>query len=265
MLCTHCRRVEATAGDGLCDVCIVATANPRPGSSSGTPAQLRSPVGLGQATVVMLVVSAAAGLFALYSILPSYDILSAVSDGAYQDTSGEKLDEADRLLNLAGHLQFILEIATAVVFICWFQRVRVNAEVFGPQDHRMRRAWVVWGWFVPVANLWIPRRIAADIWDASAPLPTLSLGDGSRMPSSPHSLLNSWWGLWAAAAVTDRLSSQSMRRADTPDELRSALGLMGVSEVLWITSAVLAVMFVRRLTRMQNEKALRGPAARVAV
>jgi hypothetical protein len=169
------------------------------------------------------------------------------------------MDEADRLLVISGGLQFMLEIATAVVFIRWFHRMRVNAEVFGPQEHRMRRGWAIWGWFVPVANLWLPRRVAADIWDASAPLPTLSLEDGTRMPSSPHYLLNSWWCLWAAAAVTDRLSSQSVRRADTPAELREAIGLMGVAEVLYVTAAVLAVLFVRRLTRMQDEKAQHGP------
>ncbi|WP_369248737.1 DUF4328 domain-containing protein [Streptomyces sp. R41] len=264
MLCTHCRHFEATAGDGLCDLCIVRTADTRTGGSSGSAAQLRSPIGLGQATVVMLVVCAAAGLFGLYSVFPSYEILSAVTDGAYQDISGQKMDEADRLLAISGGLQFMLEIATAVVFICWFHRVRVNAEVFAPQDHRMRRGWAIWGWFVPVVNLWFPRRIAADVWDASAPLPTLSLEDGTRMPSSPHHLLNSWWSIWAAAAVTDRLAGQSVRRADTPAELREAIGLLGVSEVLFVAAAVLAILFVRRLTRMQDEKALRGPGVPVA-
>ncbi|MEU1202978.1 DUF4328 domain-containing protein [Streptomyces sp. NPDC005813] len=277
MLCTHCRHFEATAGDGLCDICIVATAAPhrpgsarrfagsqRSGSSQPPAAQLRSPVGLAQATVVMLAVSAAAGLFSLYSVLSAYGLVSDIAAGAFEAVDQDDLDLADRLLVVAGRLQFVLEIATAVVFVCWFHRVRVNAEVFGPQEHRMRRGWAVWGWFVPVVNLWFPRRVAADIWDASAPLPTLSLADGTRMPSSSHLLLNSWWLTWVAAALTDRLSGRSVRSADTPAELREAMGMLGVAEVLWVVAAVLAVLFVRRLTRMQDDKARRGPLVAAA-
>jgi len=200
----------------------------------------------------------------VYSVFPAYALVSDLADGALETVTADRMNEADRLLVVSGGLQFMLEIATAVVFICWFHRVRVNAEVFAPHDHRMRRGWAIWGWFVPVVNLWFPRRVATDIWDASAPLPTLSLQDGTRTSSSHH-LLNSWWCLWVAAAVTDRLSSRSVRSADTPAELREAIGLMGVAEVLYVAAAVLAVLFVRRLTRMQDEKALRGPVAPVAV
>jgi hypothetical protein len=37
---------------------------------------------------------------------------------------------------------------------------------------------VVLGWVIPVASLWIPRRIVIDVWRASAP------GRSSRRPTN---------------------------------------------------------------------------------
>ncbi|MFI0902108.1 DUF4328 domain-containing protein [Streptomyces sioyaensis] len=56
----------------------------------------------------------------------------------------------------------------------WFHRARVNAEVFAPEYHEKARGCAIWGWSVPVVNLWFPRRVAIDIL-AAAP----------RRPSGP--------------------------------------------------------------------------------
>ena len=77
----------------------------------------------------------------------------------------------------------------------------------------LRRAWVYAGWIVPVANLWIPRGIVADIHRASAP--------GEPLPHA----VNWWWGLWLVgllggagllyAGTTDKV----IARAYTDDAL----------------------------------------------
>ena len=41
-------------------------------------------------------------------------------------------DRADRLYGLAGVRQLLAYVAAIVVFLIWFHRVRVNAEVFDP-------------------------------------------------------------------------------------------------------------------------------------
>ncbi len=48
-------------------------------------------------------------------------------------------------------------------------------------------------------------------------------------------------------------------RAETAEEIRHAAGLTAVSCLLDIVAAVLAILFVRRLTAMQHSKALCGP------
>ncbi|MFE9498788.1 DUF4328 domain-containing protein [Streptomyces collinus] len=34
--------------------------------------------------------------------------------------------------------------------------------------HTNSRGWAICGWFCPVVNLWFPRRVALDTWDAGA-------------------------------------------------------------------------------------------------
>ena len=55
-------------------------------------------------------------------------------------------------------------VATAVLFLIWFRRARINAERGCWQSRA--RPWTIWGWIVPIANLWIPFQIMRDIWCA---------------------------------------------------------------------------------------------------
>ena len=49
---------------------------------------------------------------------------------------------------------------------------------------------MVGGWFVPVANLWVPYQVVSDIWQASTP----------RRPA-PGRLIIAWWVLFVATGI----------------------------------------------------------------
>ncbi|MFI7103389.1 DUF4328 domain-containing protein [Streptomyces sp. NPDC050161] len=214
----------------------------------GPQAVLRSPVGLSKAVMSLLGLVIVVDLFSLWQGRRSYDVANRLI-GDILSLTPEEVDRADTLFGLSGKLQAASMVATAVVFIVWFHRTRVNAEVFAPEYHMKKRGWAIWGWIVPVVNLWFPRRVAIDIWKASA-------GENSRSMA----LLNAWWTLWIVNLCFGRGASKWYAKAETLDEIkRSIVGLMA-SDVIDILAAVLAILFVRRLTRMQNEKALRGPA-----
>ncbi|MFG2227461.1 DUF4328 domain-containing protein [Streptomyces sp. NPDC048644] len=94
----------------------------------------------------------------------------------------------------------------------------------------------------------VPRRVAVFTWNASA-------DENSRS----RVLLNWWWALFLVNLFFGRLAGQRYAKAETLDEIRGAIAGLMTSDVFDIVAAVLAILFVRRLTRMQNEKALRGP------
>ncbi|MFG2227460.1 DUF4328 domain-containing protein [Streptomyces sp. NPDC048644] len=87
------------------------------------------------------------------------------------------------LFAASGKVQLAVTVATAVVFIVWFHRARVNAGVFAPNCHAMKHGWAIWGWVVPVVNLWSPGG-----WPSSpgTPVPTRTPGPGCCSTGGGH-------------------------------------------------------------------------------
>lgn len=248
MLCTRCRRLEAAPDGVICAHCAAAGA-PLMAPPHGHNAWLRSPVGLGRAVAVLLGLVIAADLFAVGVDVMSYDVLGTLVDGDFSEAVQRRAERADSLSAAAGVAQTVTLLSTGVVFIVWFHRVRVNAEVFNPFGHRKKRGWAVGGWFVPIVNLWFPRRIALDIWDSSEPWGA----------SKPRGLVNGWWTAWVISLLAGRISSTAYRKAETAPEIRRAVGQVLFADAVDIVAAVLAIFFVLALTRMQDAKARSGP------
>lgn len=212
MICASCHSTEAVTGETRCARCAPAV----PFVPPGPP--LRSPVGLGQATVVMLGLVCAGDLVAVWADLT------------------RPAGRTGTILDIA---QGALLLATAVVYLCWLWRVRVNAEVFDASSQSKARWWTIGGWFVPFVNFWFPRRIVLDAWDASAP---------QGRPAG-HGLVDLWWTAWVAGLIADRLL-----------RVESGAVMLAVVDGVDLVAAVLAAVVVWKLTRMQNEKALQGPS-----
>lgn len=103
---------------------------------------------------------------------------------------------------------------------------------------------------MPIVNLWFPRRITLDIWDASSPWGA----------PRPHGLVNTWWTFWVISLLSGRAASRAYTKADSAEEIQDAAGQMLFADVVDIVAAALAIVVVLRLTRMQNEKVRQGPA-----
>ncbi|MEV5673966.1 MULTISPECIES: DUF4328 domain-containing protein [unclassified Streptomyces] len=260
MLCTSCRTRTAVTADGRCTFCsgtrpappdgLMAAGAVPPGESAG---RLESPVGLSKAVVVLLCAVIAADLFAVAAGLNMRSLLAGGLDDGFLAVRLDEADRADRLYYFAGSAQVLTLLATAVVFIIWFCRVRQNAEIFDASAHTMRPGWAVGGWFVPFGNLWLPYRVAAGVWTTGAQ----TLGDpGGRTVS--RAPLNLWWASWVCWTLFGRFASGRYSSAVLPREIADAATLVVASDVLGVVAAVLALLFVRRLTRMQGERAALG-------
>jgi hypothetical protein len=227
-----------------------------PAGPPATTAVLRSPLGLATAVTVLLSLVIAIDVFAIAADVNLYSLMgTAVSNGlAAVDHSAAQ--RSDVLMGAAAALQLLALMATCVVFVVWFHRVRTNGEVFSPNGFDKGRGWAIGGWFIPIGNLWIPFRIARDTWVASSQ----ATQDGGLRPA--HSgLVSYWWRAWVPALLAGRLASGSYDRAQYPDDIRDAAGMLIASDALDIAAAVLALLFVRKLTAMQHRKATEGPVA----
>ncbi|WP_432541027.1 DUF4328 domain-containing protein [Kineococcus sp. SYSU DK002] len=197
--------------------------------SPGGPAPAPAPVvhglqplaGLGKAAVV------------LAGVVAATDVLSALTAFA-ADTS---LVAAVATL-LVGLAFFAALVANWVVVALWLTRARANAERLAPgARHRRHRLWAWFGWIVPIAWLFVPHQVVADVWAASR----------QHAPRVPAPRLGLWWGLWlaglAASSLSFRLSTQGLEQAST------ALGL--VSALLWTAAVPAFAGVLRAITAAQ--------------
>ncbi|MFE7480067.1 DUF4328 domain-containing protein [Streptomyces sp. NPDC057552] len=269
MLCTRCRTRTAVTDDGLCALCsgtrpllpgrpVVPVTGP---GGWGVGTWPRSPVGLSRAVIALLGTVIATDLAALASGLHLRGLWTGYADDGDPAVLGSRGQGAEVLYVVVGGAQLAAFLATAVVFVIWFHRTRRNAEVFDLSAHTMGPGWAVGGWFVPVANFWFPYRVAAGSWRASSPVDP----EGVRLPVS-RVPLNLWWAAWAVSLILDRVAARMWDRAEEPGEIVDSLALVMAADALDIVAAVLAVLFVRALTRMQVARAglhAQRPAAAV--
>lgn len=216
---------------------------------------LRSPQGTATAVTVLLAVGAVVALLSAWGKLTTWQNMKEVlADPTGADRSG--MASTDMLNALVGLVQSTTILATSVVFIVWFHRVRCNAEVFRPDGFSQSAGWAIGGWFVPIANLFFPYRTARETWDAS----TQYAPDGSYRSVSGAPVV-AWWLASVAAWFIDGLASYQDRKAVGAAAVRDASSLGVVADLLIVVAAVLAVLFVRKLTALQAVKAAQGPNA----
>ncbi|MER5716493.1 DUF4328 domain-containing protein [Streptomyces sp. NPDC002132] len=119
--------------------------------------------------------------------------------------------------------------------------------------------WAVGAWIIPVANLWMPYRVALDMWAASAPVPRD--GETSRLRTWPLSL---WWALFVSAVLVKAIAGDDVAAAPL-SALRDGVVWYAVADGLHVLAAVAAGYFAIRLTAMQQRKAEQGPFATAPV
>ncbi|MBH5336527.1 DUF4328 domain-containing protein [Streptomyces pactum] len=179
----------------------------------------------------------------------------------------EDLDEADDFYLGMSVINFLVQVPIIVVWVIWFRRLRLNAEVFAPGRHRFGSGWAAGSWFTPVVQFWFPKQIANDIWRASTP----------QGPQAVRlALLSAWWVAFVSAfgvglvssvmyAVAEDKADRAVEKGsiedfeESGDALKGSLGLSMVSLTLLIVAAVLALLVIRQITRMQEQRAGLGP------
>ncbi|ANS68861.1 hypothetical protein SLINC_6637 [Streptomyces lincolnensis] len=222
---------------------------PRPSLPGGVPRPAR---GLLAAVAASLAVVVLSDLFALVAGVRIHLLID--EDHGFLTAPQRELDAAYLLYERAGSLQVMTFLPCAVLFVVWFFRMRRNAGLLGPDRLRNGPGWAIGAWFVPLGNLWMPYRVAVDMWGASSQLP--ADGEPYRMPVWP---VNLWWALFVASTLFGRYAESRYDDAESLAEVRDAVVQYMVTDVLDIAAAAAAVYFAVRLTSMQRLKAAEGP------
>ncbi|WP_329297634.1 DUF4328 domain-containing protein [Streptomyces sp. NBC_00659] len=186
------------------------------------------------AIAAFALVTLAAGLVAWHK----YQLLAGpLTRGPYVDNP---LVEADTYFrNLMGWRTALLLMAL-LQFSVWLATMRDVADVLWRQGQRRRRAWLVFGWVIPVAQLFVPKMFVNDLWAAGRPEP---------QPRRGHPLLTAWWLSVLVAANAYSGASDDLKKAVSASQARHALRQIMLSDGLYICAAALSIIVVRQLIR----------------
>ncbi len=222
---------------------------PRPLLPGGEP---RSSRGLLVAVSALLAVVALSDLFAVFVGVRIYALTD--EDQGFATGPQQELDAAYSLYQTAGNVQAKVYLPCAILFVTWFFLTRRNAGLVAPDRFRKGPGWAIGGWLIPLANFWIPYRVAVDMWGAATPLPD----DGEPYRASIWPV-NLWWGLFVSTTLFDRYAESRYANAETIAEIRTAVMQYVTADILGIATAAAAVYFAVRLTAMYRLKATEGP------
>ncbi|MDX3237351.1 DUF4328 domain-containing protein [Streptomyces sp. ME03-5709C] len=123
---------------------------------------------------------------------------------------------------------------TVVLFLVWPARSRRNALALAPQAVLPGGGWLIGAWFVPVVNLFVPRRFVLAIGRASSP---------AWNPKRDSALVNLWWAAWIGHGIALTLTTRAAPRS------RAALA---VAEALMLAAAALLCLVIGRITTLQG-------------
>jgi hypothetical protein len=245
----------------------VNEARPRVEDPSEDDQTVRAPTGGrldGLSTIVVVLLAIMAILSGFLSVA-FYNSSSVISESLAYDENGEVqahaarvIDEAESLLGWSMRLFLLGVLVTGPLFIAWQYRHARGAERLSPQTGVARAPWAIGGWFVPIANLWLP---GMQIYRSSkASDPRVASGESSSAGEGNEKVKAWAWALalsvagsvLAGGAEPDpyALMSESeyidaLSRAD----LYRSLGALGLA-----VAAILGVVMVRELTQAQTAK-----------
>ncbi|MDR8407764.1 DUF4328 domain-containing protein [Nonomuraea sp. 3-1Str] len=140
-------------------------------------------------------------------------------------------------------------VLAAGAFLVWLRRVRANAEALLPGPHRRARPWVIMGWFVPVVNLWFPKQVVEDVWNASRP----GAPAGPLPLARPSVLVWAWWSAFLIGVWVFDVVAVLLWRSDLEAQ-REAAWVDVVGCAWWTATAALAAFVIMKITRFQEDR-----------
>jgi hypothetical protein len=127
---------------------------------------------------------------------------------------------------------------SGLLLIAWLDDMRSLANTIWPEGQRRSRAWLLFGWWLPIGNLFIPKMFVNDLWAA---------GDPAHRRG--HALLSAWW----LSALLAFGSSGTMLGDVSPvahaAQAREQMQQVILSDACFVVLASLTIAVVSQLSR----------------
>lgn len=202
--------------------------------------------------VVSLVAVAASLVLAIITTGAAAVVVATAPSGrsAYEDA----VAVAD-LIELTGVFLVIVAVGVSLVlWLIWFAAAMERLPALGIRFPRQSTAASVIWWFVPIANLFMPKRATNDLWrsgELAAPVDDPHW-TGRAVPRSVH-----WW--WAACVTYFVISGVTFQWfPDATAPRAELLAYYGVSLTTWSVALVCVVLTIPLTRAIEERQAARA-------
>jgi hypothetical protein len=209
-----------------------------PARPVGEPSNLR---GLSTALTILLAAIALVSVLAVLAHAGRIGYIDEVDETGSIDR--DRADAADGFVVVSSLvLWFLVGAAIASVFIVWQYRHAKNARILGADGGLASPGWAVGGWFIPIANAFIPAR---NLYTTAR---------YSHAERRAPGIVVVWAVVFGLAYALRLIASppQDATDADYLDLLRVSDSLALAAHILYIAAAVLAIVMVRGLSARQH-------------
>lgn len=212
--------------------------------------------GRGRATaaVVLFLLYAALCLFAILSNLLQYNLLSGAAAGVRVTAAEARFNDLRQAA--VAVFSIVVYLPALVVFLMWVHRAYRNLRALGNPERFIDSTpgWAVGGFFIPLANLYMPYKSLREVWNLSDP------GVRTRddlMFAAPGGapLILAWWVVWVTSNVLNLVISQMASGAKTLDALLWVTKGLIITRAVSLLNALLTALLVWRADRRQSERA----------
>lgn len=178
-------------------------------------------------------------LIATWSSWEEVRLLRAIAGGA--NVSDAVLEANDSRQALIAMTELGVGVVVAIAFLMWTRATTKRLIELGVDDMRYAPKWSVWGFVIPILNLFRPHQVIGELWKASeiAPGPD----DPWRARATPL-IVHVWWAALLVEGIVGRVLVQSGRQMDTIDEVLRFATMAMVASALGVVSAALAFQLV---------------------
>jgi hypothetical protein len=234
-----------------------ATSSTTPSIAPGTYARASpATVSRGLAGTLQGFLWAAAGLAAIATIIGLVGLAAlnrywdARPGSADERQASDDLVAADDALDGILGFSFIVALVIFVLIIIWGNQAHKVTQRLWPGPRTWSAGWTIGGWFIPFANLVIPRLVFSEIEKIGrAPRSGGYVTPGWRQQST--SVVG--WIWWVTFVIGYVASTPGFSMFDDPagdiDSWRAGYVLVAAGEAVLVVAGITGALYVRRLTR----------------
>jgi hypothetical protein len=188
----------------------------------------------------LLQLGAVAAAVGLWSSWQQLQLIQDLARGA--NIPDAVVEASDARQQLIGFAQLGLGLVSAVVFLMWTSAITKRLTQLGVTNMKYAPKWSVWGFVIPIINLFRPYQVMSELWKASEVVP----GPDDPWAKKPTPLIV---GVWFAILILDSIVGRlaSSRTFDTIEQVTQIAWLTVFFDALGVVTAFVALRLVAEI------------------